>query len=102
MVALERAGDPQTRPLGEAVAELPCDPATGAMLVAALAAGCAEHALTVAAMTTGAPPQGVFVAGQRELIATVGDAQVEVFFQLPQVFVVQAAQIGQPLGVVRL
>jgi HrpA-like RNA helicase len=47
-----------TRPVGAALADLPAEPRPAAMLLAALASGCAEQAITVAAMTA---VQGIFL-----------------------------------------
>ena len=41
-----------TTPVGRAMADLPVDPRTAAFLLASLGSGCAEHAITIAAMVS--------------------------------------------------
>jgi HrpA-like RNA helicase len=65
-------------------ADLPTDPRTSAFLLAALASGCAEHAITIAAMTsiTGGQGGGIFVgwrAGAGRTVAQASDAAARQF-----------------------
>src|SRR5205807_1266089 len=74
-----------TSPVGTAMADLPCEPRAAAVLLAALAAGCAEHAITVVAMTsvqhvcvgwrTGASKQAAAAAddAMRQFVVREGD-----------------------------
>ena len=68
-----------TRRVGRALADLPTDPRTGGMLLASLSTGCAETALTVAAMSAVSHVFTGWRPGAPRSLCTATDAAVRAF-----------------------